>query len=285
MAVTWGLVAAPPAGAAPVGPDGSSVGAPRVSYDAPPATAPAVPAVNLADLPGGQVCQGYEGCDAAGDNSHGYGNNQYTSWWNMSSGDECTNYVAYVESVVYGVRIQYDLGNADEWPYAASAAGVVVNQTPSVGAVAEWDGDAPGIGPLGHVAVVERVGPHDSWIIVSQQHLLDDADGYEWTRINPSYPGDEWEAWPSNFIHFVGYGSTLPVIRQQTLALALRSSGLTPAAAGLGPTPGPLVGSAIATGLEQYLLLPAAGQTGGPEQVVSVRGALQSAHALVSAAP
>lgn len=153
----------------------------------------------------GRLCNGFTGCDTANSSSHDYAAGYYQSWWNMDAGDECTNYVAFVESTVYGVPTpDYQLGNAADWPAAAAAHGVVVNHTPSVGAVAVWDPYSPGIGPLGHVAVVERVGPHDSYIDVSQQHLLVDADGYEWTRLNPSAPGSEWESYPNLFIHFRG---------------------------------------------------------------------------------
>jgi surface antigen len=153
----------------------------------------------------GRLCSGYDGCDAAGMPSHDYSSGYYTSWWDMDPGDECTNYVAYVESTVYGVPTpDYELGNAADWPAAAAANGVVVNSTPTVGSVAVWNPYSPGIGPLGHVAVVEEVGPRNSWIVISQQHLLADADGYEWTRLNPNEPGAEWEAWPNYFIHFRG---------------------------------------------------------------------------------
>lgn len=153
----------------------------------------------------GQLCSTESGCDAAGMPSHGYSSGYYTSWWNMTSGDECTNYVAFVESTVYGVPTpRYQLGNAADWPAAAAANGVVVNDTPTVGSVAVWDPYAPGIGPLGHVAVVEEVGPHANWIAVSQQHLLADADGFEWTRLTRTYTGAEWEAYPNTFIHFQG---------------------------------------------------------------------------------
>ncbi len=55
---------------------------------------------------------------------------------------------------------------------------------------------------MGHVAVVEQVGRHDSYIVASQQHLLNAADGYEWTRISAGFPADTWQPWPSLFIHF-----------------------------------------------------------------------------------
>jgi surface antigen len=127
----------------------------------------------------------------------------------MDAGDECTNYVAYVESTVYHAPTPgYTLGDAGFWPGNAAAHGVVVNDTPSVGAVAEFDPGSAGIPYPGHVAVVEQVGPHNSWIDISQQNISTDADGYDWMRINPSNPGSGWEQWPSHFIHFAPAGGT-----------------------------------------------------------------------------
>lgn len=149
------------------------------------------------------LCGGYRGCNRTGYDSYGYGRHASRSYWRMYPGDECTNYVAYVEATYFGVATPgYLLGNADQWPASAAAHGVTVNNVPSVGAVAVWTGGAYGMGPEGHVAVVERVGPHDSSIVISQQHLLGVPNGYEWTRINAGYPAHTWEPWPNRFIHF-----------------------------------------------------------------------------------
>jgi hypothetical protein len=122
----------------------------------------------------------------------------------MTAGDECTNYAAYVESAVFGVPTPgYLLGNAGSWPGTAAAHGAIVNGIPSVGAVAEWDPGSSGIPWPGHVGVVEQVGPHDRYIVVSQQHVSG-TDDYLWMRIDPSNPGNGWEQWPSHFIHFRG---------------------------------------------------------------------------------
>jgi surface antigen len=154
-------------------------------------------------MPSTVLCSGYAGCNRDGYSSYGYGRHSSTSYWRMSAGDECTNYVAYAESQAFGVPTpRYSLGNAYQWPGSAAAHGVRVNRTPSVGAVAVWSGSAYGVGPMGHVAVVEQVGPNDSYIVVSQQHLLNAANGYEWTRINAGFPADTWQSWPSLFIHF-----------------------------------------------------------------------------------
>ena len=153
--------------------------------------------------PSAIVCSGWRVCDARGLNSYGYASRGWRSYWRMSPGDQCTNYAAYVESVVYHVREpRFLLGNGGQWAATAAAHGVLVNHTPSVGAVAEWNGGTFGIGPVGHVGVVEAVGPHNSYIIVSQQHMGGMRNDYEWTLIKAHRPANEWQPWPSHFIHF-----------------------------------------------------------------------------------
>jgi surface antigen len=172
-----------------------------VAVATPAAATIIAPAVSR--VPSKVLCTGYAGCNRHGYSSYGYARHRGKSYWRMSPGDECTNYVAYVESAMFGVRTpRYPLGNAAEWPASTAAHGVRVNKIPSVGAVAVWPGDAAGVGPEGHVAVVEQVGPHDRYIVVSQQHLLNAGNGYEWTRINAGFPASAWQSWPSLFIHF-----------------------------------------------------------------------------------
>jgi surface antigen len=174
-----------------------------LSLGAVPVSAAAVAGRGAAAVPSVVLCSGYRGCDRAGYDSYGYGEHGRSSYWRMDAGNECTNYVAYVEARYFRVATPgYRLGNAYQWPTAAAAHGVTVSKVPSVGSVAVWDGGAYGIGPDGHVAVVERVGPRHRYIVVSQQHLRGVANGYEWTRINAGFPARAWESWPSQFIHF-----------------------------------------------------------------------------------
>jgi surface antigen len=148
------------------------------------------------------LCSGYRGCSGRGRSDHGYPAHAFASYWRMIAGNECTNYVAYVESRVFRVRTPgYLLGNAGQWAATAAEHGVVVNHVPAVGAVAEWDGGANGMGPEGHVAVVERVGRGGRFIVISQQHM-GGADGYDWTRINAGFPASDWQEWPDHFLHF-----------------------------------------------------------------------------------
>ncbi len=120
----------------------------------------------------------------------------------MSTGTECTNYVAFVESSVYGVPTpNYDLGNATSWASVAESHGVTVNQTPTVGSVAQWNAGDHDISSDGHVAIVEQVGPNDSYIIVSQDNWSSDKQGYGWAVILNGTP-NQGEPWPDRFIHF-----------------------------------------------------------------------------------
>jgi surface antigen len=154
-------------------------------------------------MPSHEMCTGWLRCTRHGYPSYNYQARGRRSYWRMSPGDQCTNYVAYVESTVYHVRApRYLLGNGGQWAATAAAHRVLVNHTPSVGAVAEWDGGTFGIGASGHVAVVEAVGPHHRYILISQQHIAAERDDYDWTKIKRRYPADEWQEWPSFFIHF-----------------------------------------------------------------------------------
>ena len=153
--------------------------------------------------PSVRLCNGWAGCSTNGYTTHGYQNHEWTSYWGMAAGNQCTNYAAYVESTIYGKpRPGYTLGNAGTWAQNARAHGVTVNQTPTVGAVAEWNGGDYGMTAYGHVAVVEQVGPNGSYIVISQQNITTDTNGYDWTKIYAGGPTNRWEEWPDNFIHF-----------------------------------------------------------------------------------
>jgi surface antigen len=202
----------------------------------------------ISQAPSTILCSGWAGCDSQGYDSYGYASHGYQSYWDMSPGDECTNYVAYVESQVFDAPTPgYLLGNGGQWAVSAAAHGIVVNDVPSVGAVAEWDGGSFGMGPLGHVAVVERVGPDDSYIDISQQNIYTDVDGYDWTRINAGFPASSWQEWPSHFIHFpikgsasVGYYN--PIVGSIQVRDALGDSTVQAASRVARPGMVPLVG-------------------------------------------
>lgn len=150
-------------------------------------------------------CSGYAACSRGAFTTHGYQLHASASYWTMYPGDNCTNYVAYVESTVYGVATpSFNLGDGGAWAANARRNGVPVNHVPTVGAVAVWVGGSSGIPYPGHVAVVERVGPRASYVDISQQHMSDDVDGYDWTRIYRDPAQNEWQDWPDYFVHFRG---------------------------------------------------------------------------------
>lgn len=153
-------------------------------------------------MPSRILCGSWARCDARGFDSYGYAAHMYRAYWRMSAGDQCTNYAAYVEATVYHAATPaFLLGNGGQWGYTAAAHGVTVNHVPSVGAVAVWTAGAPGMGSIGHVGVVEQVGPHGKYIVISQQHMGGVAD-YNWTKIKFYNPGNLWQSWPNQFIHF-----------------------------------------------------------------------------------
>ncbi len=164
------------------------------------------------------LCSGYTACSQGTFTTHGYQNHSGSSYWTMYPGDNCTNYVAFVESTEYQVPTPtFNLGDGGLWATAAAQNGVLVNSTPAVGSVAVWSGGSSGMGADGHVAVVEAVGPNDTYIVISQQHIFNDVNGYDWTVINADASQNQWEQWPDSFIHF----STGP---SETASLALATT-------------------------------------------------------------
>jgi surface antigen len=159
------------------------------------------------------ICSGYAACSQGSFTTHGYQNHSGSSYWTMYPGDNCTNYVAFVESTAFGVSTPtYDLGDGGLWSTAAAQHGVLVNHTPSVGSVAVWSGANSGMPGEGHVAVVEAVGPSQNYIVISQQHMLDDPEGYDWSVIAQQSSANQWEQWPTSFIHFPSASNLHPAV-------------------------------------------------------------------------
>ncbi len=170
----------------------------------------------------GPLCEGWgnpvsgqlDPCNVAPYTTHNFQDHYTTSYWGMPPDQDtaptgawanCTNYVAFVESTVYGVPTPNPAlpVNATDWASGASKDGYPVNQTPTVGSVAQWyANDNNTIGSDGHVAIVEAVGPNNSYIVISQDNWHSDTDYYGWATIlnAPNTPGAE--PWPNNFIHF-----------------------------------------------------------------------------------
>jgi len=93
---------------------------------------------------------GYDG------NTYAYGN--------------CTRYV-YDRRVELGLPVGANWGNASTWAYAARNAGLVVNSTPSVGAIVQNGGGA------GHVAIVESISD-DGDVSVSEMNAYVSGGGF-----------------------------------------------------------------------------------------------------------
>jgi surface antigen len=137
----------------------------------------------------GALCTSYSGCSGAGYPDHGYGAHNGTSYWGMYVGHNCTNYVAYMESL-YGMGNPGGLGDAYTWGAVARSKGYVVDGNPAVGAVAWWNSSA-GRGSAGHVAYVEGLNG-DGTVTISQD--VYSAGPYSWEVIARTQP--------SGYIHF-----------------------------------------------------------------------------------
>jgi surface antigen len=170
----------------------------------------------------GPLCEGWgnpvagelDPCGLTPYTTHNFQNEITNSYWGMPPDQnppsgvfaDCTNYVAFVESTVYGVPAPKPAlpAPAASWAKSAQEDGYPVNQTPTVGSVAQWSADDNNdvIGDKGHVAIVEQVGPNDSYIVISQDNWNTDTDYYGWAKIlnEPDTPGAE--PWPDRFIHF-----------------------------------------------------------------------------------
>lgn len=134
------------------------------------------------------LCSGYSSCASKGYSNSGYSINQSKSYWQMYTGTNCTNYVAYRLQTTNGMsntRPRSGVGNANVWGTVMSS---ITNSTPAVGSVAWW-GPSPGH----HVAYVEKVvSPTE--ILVSESNW---SGAFDWRRIVKSGSG-----WPNGFIHF-----------------------------------------------------------------------------------
>lgn len=108
-----------------------------------------------------------------------------------STGNNCTNYVAY-RLARNGVAQQNGLGNGGSWAANARKRGFRVDTTPRAGAVAQWNYGSVYAPGYGHVGYVEEVT--STYITISDSSWS--GGSYRW-RIPK---GDR--NWPSNFIHF-----------------------------------------------------------------------------------
>jgi surface antigen len=175
------------------------------------------PMASAASVSAGPLCEGWSACSVAPYTTRNFQNEYRKSYWGMPPDQDtapggawanCTNYVAFVEATDYGVPTpKHALPvNATDWVTGAQENGFTVDQTPTVGSVAQWYAASSGpIGSDGHVAIVEAVGPDDSYIVISQDNWHSDTDYYGWALILAGTPG-QGEPWPDTFIHFPGAG-------------------------------------------------------------------------------
>ncbi len=133
-------------------------------------------------------------------------NNSGATWWsggtvyagNTYAFGNCTWYV-YNRRMQMGLPVGSNWGDARTWALAARDSRLV-DGTPSVGAVAQWNQYQGGSLYWGHVAVVEGVYDDGSITISEMNNYayggFDRIDNRGGQHI---YPGDA--NWPSNFIH------------------------------------------------------------------------------------
>jgi surface antigen len=135
------------------------------------------------------TCTTYKGCAKEGKGSGGYARANHRMYWQMYSGHNCTNYVAFrmVRRGMPNRRPWSGPGNATHW---GSEMPRRTDKRPAVASVAWWRaGSGPG-GSTGHVAFVEKVTR--SGIVVSQDSW---GGTFSWARVSRG------SGWPDGFIH------------------------------------------------------------------------------------
>lgn len=140
------------------------------------------------------LCKGFADCARDGRGSAGFASVYRQSFWDMRTGHNCTNYIAYRLTTKARLTDRLpDATDAGTWGKAARAAGIPVNRTPRVGSVAWWGSRKNGAGALGHVAYVEKVR-RDGSILVSEDNF---GGTFKWRKVSRSS-----RSYPSGFIHF-----------------------------------------------------------------------------------
>lgn len=103
----------------------------------------------------------------------------------------CTSY-AFERRMQLGRPIGSFWGNAETWARSARAAGFDVNNTPRVGAIAQWNAYQGGSYYAGHVGIVESVNS-DGSITISEMNYLNNFNRVTNRTLSPGSV--------SNFIH------------------------------------------------------------------------------------
>jgi surface antigen len=148
------------------------------------------------------LCRSFAACSSRSAASAAYAQVYLQSFWNMTPGHNCTNYVAY--RLTHQGRLvarPYGTNSASTWGGVARAAGIPVVDTPRAGDVAWWGPDLQGLtsvldlgigGTGNHVAMVEAVNA-DGSITISEDNLTGD---FQWRRLSHGL------GWPSGFIRY-----------------------------------------------------------------------------------
>lgn len=117
----------------------------------------------------------------------------FTGGTNFYPGGECTWY-AFERRAELGKAVSGSWGNASNWAGQASAQGLTVNNTPSVGAIIQTPANTNGAYGMGHVGVVESVNG-DGSITISEMNWSGGLGGKTFRTLSAS------QAASHNFIH------------------------------------------------------------------------------------
>jgi len=137
----------------------------------------------------------------------------------MDPGHNCTNYVAW-KLITNGVaRPRTNPGNASTWALNAYADGFVVDATPTVGAVAQWDAFTGGNGVDGHIAYVEKVND-DGTILISEDYW------HEGNQNGPLTFRTIDAASVGHFIHYTDFSRYLRLGSKESTGWSEQSTGV-----------------------------------------------------------
>lgn len=107
--------------------------------------------------------------------------NSYVDSWGMYS-RQCVSYAAFKVAQAYGNMPYWGgVGNANQWPGNARAAGIPTGSAPRVGSVAVVSS-----GQYGHVAWVEAINPNGT-IRISHYNVNWTGNYAIWDNLSPSY--------------------------------------------------------------------------------------------------
>lgn len=148
----------------------------------------------------------------------GTGFNPNRQYWGqvVNSKGNCTNYVAFRLEKNGAARLATSFGNAVGWKSVVQQklGSKAVNKTPKVGSIAWWGANgAPGVGPSGHVAYVEKVSKDGKTVYLSESHFPFPSIGFSGgSRRLIVRSGDSY--WPNYFLHIKDQPKPRPVASQ-----------------------------------------------------------------------